>query len=77
MQEARKLKWQDTTIIIKEVNRLNSVYNNEPTNQNKSKKEFEINKLRTMLSLEQELTSTVRSCLRASGEDWAYKLLEE
>jgi len=77
LQEARRLKWQEATIIIKEINRLNTIYNNEPTNQNKSNKELEISKLRTMLSPEQELTSTVRSCLRASGEDWAYKLLEE
>ena len=77
LQEARKIKWQETTIVIKEVNRLNVIYNNEPTNQNRFNKESEINKLRIMLSPEQELTSTVRSCLRASGEDWAYKLLEE
>lgn len=77
LQEVRQLKWQYTTIIIKEVNRLNSIYNNEPTNQNKSNKDIETNKLRAMLSPEQELTSIVRSCLRASGEDWAYKLLEE
>lgn len=77
LQEARKIKWQATTLIIKEVNRLNSIYNDEPTNQNKNNRETEKNKLRAMLSPEQELTSTVRSCLRASGEDWAYKLLEE
>lgn len=77
LQEARRLKWQEATMIIKEVNRLSSIFNNEPTNQNKHNRESEKNKLRVMLSPEKELISTVRSCLRASGEDWAYKLLEE
>lgn len=77
LKEVRRLKWQETTVIIKEVNRLNVIFNNEPTNQNKFNKDSEIEKLRKMISPEQELTSTVRSCLRASGQDWAYKLLEE
>lgn len=77
LKEVRKIKWQETTILIKEVNRLNLLYNEEPTNQNKSNKDNVIDKIRSMLSPDQDLTSTVRSCLRSSGQDWAYKLLEE
>jgi uncharacterized protein (TIGR02646 family) len=77
LKEIRKLKWQEATEIIKNVSKLNAVFNQEPTNQNKYNKDAEIEKLRKMLSPDQDLTSTVRSCLRASGQDWAYKLLEE
>ncbi len=77
LKELRKLKWQEATEIIKKVNLLNATFNQEPTNQNKYNKDVEIDKLRNMISPEQDLTSTVRSCLRASGQDWAYKLLEE
>jgi len=77
LKESRRLKWQETTELIKRVNFKNESFNLEPTNQNKSNRDFEIEKLRLMLSPREELTSTVRSCLRASGQDWAYKLLEE
>ncbi len=77
LKEIRRLKWQETSSLIKQVNSLNLLFNKEPTNQNKYNKDCEIEKLRKMLSPEQELTSTVRSCLRSSGQDWAYKLLEE
>jgi uncharacterized protein (TIGR02646 family) len=77
LTEIRRLKWQETTILIVEINSLNAKYNIEPTNHNKSNKDSKIDEIRKLLSSDQDLTSTVRSCLRASGQDWAYKLLEE
>ena len=56
LTEIRKLKWQETTVLIKEVNRLNTLFNEEPTNQNNNNKNNEIDKIRKMLSPDQELT---------------------
>lgn len=75
--EDRKIKWQLVTILIKKVNEYSITYNNEPTNTNKNKVESEKDKLRQLLKPSEELTSTVKACLRASGQNWAYSLLEE
>ncbi len=75
--EERKMKWQTITALIKKVNELNKNYNDEPTTENKGKLGAKKDEIRKMLAPCEELTATTRACLRSSGQDWAYKILEE
>lgn len=75
--EERKGKWQNITILIKKINELNKKYNEEPTNNNKENLNAKKNEIRNMLKPCEELTATTRACLRACGQDWAYRILEE
>lgn len=75
--EARLQKWQDVTILIKKVNKLNVDYNQQTTATKLAELNSAKNEIRRLLAPCSELTSTVRSCLRASGQNWAYGILEE
>lgn len=75
--EARLQKWQDVTFLIKEVNKLNTEYNQLATASKLSELNAAKNDIRKLLAPSSELTATVRSCLRASGQSWAYRVLEE
>lgn len=75
--EARLQKWQDVTILIKKVNKLNIEYNEQTTATKLAEFNSAKNEIRKLLAPCSELTSTVRSCLRSSGQNWAYRILEE
>lgn len=75
--EARLQKWQDVTILIKKVNKLNVDYNQQTTATKLAELNSAKNEIRRLIAPCSELTSTVRSCLRASGQNWAYGILEE
>jgi hypothetical protein len=77
LKDERKLKWQEVSILINNVNDAEIEYNIAPTITNKSKRDIDKDKIRMLLKPDQVLTCVVKRCLRASGQDWAYNLLEE
>ncbi|MEK7718683.1 MAG: hypothetical protein AAB347_03610 [Bacteroidota bacterium] len=77
LKEERMIKYQEVIDLIYKVKNLDVAYNEIPTKENKMKLDAEKDLIRHFLKPNQELTATVRSCLRASGENWAFAILEE
>jgi len=75
--EARLQKWQEVTIVIKKVTKLNMEYNAQASASKLSDLNSAKNEIRKLLAPCSELTATVKSCLRSSGQNWAYRILEE
>lgn len=75
--EARLQKWQDVTILVKKINKINTEYNNQATASKLGELNAAKNEVRKLLAPCSELTATVKSCLRSTGQNWAYRLLEE
>jgi len=75
--ESRLQKWQDIMFLIIKVNTMNKEYNKNPTSTKKGLIENTKDEIRKMLAPCAELTATTRACLRSSGEDWAFRILEE
>ncbi|MBC73226.1 MAG: hypothetical protein CMH47_13365 [Muricauda sp.] len=75
--EERKQKWMEVSLLIKSVNKLEGELNEAPSATKQANLEAKKNELRKLLAPCSELTATVKACLRSSGQDWAYRLLEE
>ena len=75
--ETRRLKWQEVYVLVVKVNNKIKIYNETPSATTKAKVESAKDEIRKLLAPCSELTATVRCCLRSTGKDWAYKLLEE
>jgi uncharacterized protein (TIGR02646 family) len=75
--DARHIKWMKCSILIKKVDLLNDDYQADPTAKKESKLEMMMEEVRKLIAPCEELSSTVRACLRASRRDWALLILEE
>lgn len=77
LEEARKIKWKRVKILIDKIDIAEAEYNQNPTAKRLGTLEEKLETMRSMLAPCEELSSTVRACLRASEKDWALALLEE
>lgn len=75
--ESRRIKWMEITFLIGKVEKLINDNNNPPTATKRAKIKSEKDKIRKLLLPCAELTSTTRACLRATGRNWAFRILEE
>lgn len=75
--ESRKQKWQEVYLLILKVEKEIKIYNETPTATKKANVNSAKDQIRKLLAPCSELTGTVRSCLRSTGKDWAYRILEE
>lgn len=77
LQDERKRVWGKMSDLIQEINELDKSINDSPSATKLTKLEGLKNKVREKIAPCEELSSTNRACLRASGEDWAYDILGE
>lgn len=77
LRQARMIKWKKVKLLIDEVEILESRYNSMPSAKAQEKLERKLNEIRAMLAPCEELSSTVKNCLRASRKDWAILLLSD
>lgn len=77
LEEARKIKWKRVKMLIDKIDIAEAEYNQNPTAKKLGVLEEKLETMRNMLAPCEELSSTVRACLRASKKDWALALLEE
>ena len=73
----RHVKWNKCSRLIEEVDQLDVHYQNQPSATNEAKLEAKLDEVRKMIAPCEELSATVRACLRASRRPWALLLLEE
>jgi len=73
----RHVKWNKCSRLIKEIDLLNSEYQLTPTATKEGKLESKLGEVRQLIAPCEELSSTVRACLRASRRDWALAVLED
>ena len=77
LQTARHVKWKHVKNMIDEVDILEKKYNQRPSAKKKTELKLKLEDVRKLLAPCEELSSTVRACLRASRKTWAVLLLEE
>jgi hypothetical protein len=77
LEQARRTKWKTVKTLIDEVDILDAEYNANCSTRKEEKLENKLEEIRKLLAPCEELSSTVRACLRASRRDWALALLEE
>ena len=77
LRAERKIKWSNCSRMILEVEILNKEYQKTPSAKKEGRLENKLNEIRRLLAPCEELSATVRACLRSSRRDWALALLEE
>jgi uncharacterized protein (TIGR02646 family) len=75
LKTARKVKWKETYNLIIEIDKLIIDYNANQSITNKIKLEEKYNSILKNIAPCAEFSSTVKSCLKASGRDWAIDIL--
>lgn len=77
LEDARRRKWKKIKMKIDEIDIAEVEYNNNPTPTKRIELDNLIESVRKMLAPCEELSSTVKACLKASRRDWAIDLLAE
>jgi hypothetical protein len=77
LKSARHLKWKKCNSLIQEVDILDAEFQASPSARREERLENKLEEIRKLIAPCEELSATVRACLRASRRDWALALLEE
>lgn len=77
LKNARHLKWKKCNTLIQEVDILDAELQSAPSARKEERLENKLEEIRKLIAPCEELSATVRACLRASRRDWALALLEE
>ncbi|QNL22650.1 hypothetical protein HZR84_12085 [Hyphobacterium sp. CCMP332] len=77
LMEERKVKWSIVNRLVNEVDQLDREYNENPSASREERLVAKLEEVRILLAPCEELSSTVKSCLKASRRDWALELLTE
>jgi uncharacterized protein (TIGR02646 family) len=73
----RHVKWKKCNSLIQEIDILDMDYQSAPSAKKEERLENKLEEVRKLIAPCEELSATVRACLRASRRDWAIALLEE
>lgn len=77
LKEARRIMWKRTAAEIMLLQSLMNSFEMNPSASLRAQIASELKKIKQKIAPCAELSSTVRSCLRSTGYDWALKLLEQ
>lgn len=77
LKEERRRIWKETALKIIETQKLLKEYENLPSISLKEKISAKFEFFREKIAPCTELSSTIRCCLRSSGNGWAIRLIEE
>lgn len=77
LQEERRNKWKKTKILMDNIDIADAELNLNPSASKEHKYNSLIEEMRKMIAPCEELSATVRACLKASRKDWALDLLAE
>ena len=77
LKDERAVKWGKTQTLIDKVEALDAQYQEAPSIRNEERLLAKLEEIRALIAPCEELSSTVRACLKASRKDWAIELLAE
>lgn len=77
LKDERAIKWGITQTLIDKIDALDLAYQNAPSVTNEQQLLNKLEEVRKLIAPCEELSGTVRACLKASRRDWAIELLAE